>query len=110
MGLRVLKTPVRTPIANAICERVLGTLRREVLDYVIPLSATHLRGLLTTWVVHYNMGRPHMSLRPGIPQPSPALPVALQAHRHRLAERLHVVARPILGGLHHDYRLEQKAA
>jgi transposase InsO family protein len=110
MGLRVLKTPVRTPIANAICERVLGTLRREVLDYVIPLSATHLRGLLTPWVTHYNRGRPHMSLGPGIPQPSPALPVVLQAHRHRLAKRLHVVARPILGGLHHDYRLEQKAA
>src|SRR6516164_2206391 len=54
LGLKVLKTPVRTPVANAICERVLGTLRRECLDFVIPLSANHLRRLLTRWVQHYN--------------------------------------------------------
>jgi transposase InsO family protein len=110
LGLRVRKTPVRTPQANAICARVLGTLRQECLDFMIPLTELHLHRLLTEWVRNYNAGRPPMSLGPGIPQPSPALPVVLQAHRHRLAERLHVVAYPILGGLHHDYRLEQKAA
>ena len=46
LGLKVLKTPVRTPMANAICERVLGTLRRECLDFVIPFTETHLQRLL----------------------------------------------------------------
>jgi hypothetical protein len=51
-----------------------------------------------------------MALGPGIPQPSPHLPTPLQAHRHRLPEHLRVVTRPILGGLHHEYRLEAQAA
>lgn len=110
MGLRVLKTPVRTPVANAICERVIGTLRRECLDFVIPLSASHLYSIVKAWVAHYNAGRPHMSLGPSIPQPPVSLPATLQAHRHRIAERQRVEARPILGGLHHEYSLEEKAA
>jgi transposase InsO family protein len=44
MGLRVLKTPVRTPHANPFCERVIGTIRRECLDWLIPLHGRHLRG------------------------------------------------------------------
>jgi transposase InsO family protein len=110
LGLRVLKTPPHCPQANAICERVLGTLRREALDFVIPLTENHVRRILRDWVAHYNQGRPHMSLGPGIPQPPASLPVSLQAHRHRLAADLCVVSEPILGGLHHDYRLEKKAA
>jgi transposase InsO family protein len=110
LGLKVLKTPVRTPVANAICERVLGTLRRECLDFVIPLSANHLRLLLTRWVQHYNDGRPHMSLGPGIPQPSVSLPAPLQPHRHRLPAALRVASCPILSGLHHEYGLEEQAA
>jgi putative transposase len=46
LGLRVLKTPVRTPQANALCERLLGTLRRECLDFMIPLTENHLRRVL----------------------------------------------------------------
>ena len=46
MGLHVVKTPVRTPVANAICERLIGTLRRECLDFVIPLNDRHLYGIL----------------------------------------------------------------
>jgi putative transposase len=110
LRLRVLKTPPQTPQANALCERLLGTLRRECLDFVIPLTEDHLRRLLHAWVPHYNAGRPHMSLGPGIPQPPVSLPVPLQVHRHRLPAHLRVVARPILGGLHHEYRLEEHAA
>jgi putative transposase len=110
LGLKVLKTPVRSPQANALCERLLGTLRRECLDFLIPLTENHLQHLLHAWVRHYNAGRPHMSLGPGIPQPPASLPALLQDHRHRLPAHLHVVACSILGGLHHDYRLEAKAA
>jgi transposase InsO family protein len=110
MGLHVLKTPIRTPLANAICERVIGTLRRECLDFVIPLSESHLYSIVRAWVAHYNDGRPHMSLGPSIPQPSVSLPATLQAHRHLIAEHQRVEARPILGGLHHEYSLEEKAA
>jgi putative transposase len=110
LGLRVLKTPSQSPQANALCERLIGTLRRECLDFVIPLTEDHLRRLLHEWAAHYNRGRPHMSLGPGIPQPSSSLPVLLCEHRHRWPKPYHVVARPILGGLHHDYRLEPQAA
>jgi transposase InsO family protein len=110
LGLRVLKTPPRVPQANAICERVLGTLRRECLDFMIPLTEKHLRRLLHEWVRHYNTGRPHMSLGPGIPRTPPVLPVPSQGHRHRLPEHLRVVRLPILGGLHNEYRFEEKAA
>lgn len=110
MGLHVLKTPVRTPVANAICERILGTLRRECLDFVMPLNERHLYGILKAWVVHYNEGRPHMSPGPGIPWPRRTLPVPWQTHRRRIPTRQRVVARSVIGGLHHEYRLAQKAA
>jgi putative transposase len=110
LGLRVLKTPPQSPQANALCERLLGTLRRECLDFLIPLTEHHLRRLLHEWVPHYNAGRPHMALGPGIPQSFLPSPVPLQTHRHRLPAHLYVVARPILGGLHHEYRLGPKAA
>jgi putative transposase len=110
LGLRVLKTPPQSPQANTLCERLIGTLRRECLDFMIPLSEHHLRYILKEWVPHYNTGRPHMAFGPGIPQPLPPLPVPRQTHRHRLPAHLHVVAHPILGGLHHEYRLEARAA
>jgi transposase InsO family protein len=111
MGLRVIKTPVRTPVANAICERVIGILRRDCLDFMIPLNERHLYGILKEWVGHYyNEGRPHMSLGPGIPKPIRALPVPRQAHRHAMPSGQSVRSRPILGGLHHDYGLEKQAA
>jgi putative transposase len=110
LGLRVLKTPPRAPQAHAICERVLGTLRQECLDLMMPLTETHLCYIVREWVRYYNAGRPHMSLGPGIPQPLASLPVPVPRCRHRLPEHLQVVACPILGGLHHDDRLEEKAA
>jgi putative transposase len=82
MGLRVLKTPVRTPQANAYCERLIGTIRRECLDWLIPFHERHLRGILRAWVMHYNRGRPHASLGPGIPERSPAL---IQPHPAAIA-------------------------
>jgi hypothetical protein len=54
MGRHVLKTPARTPQANAFCERLIGTMRRECLDWLIPIHERHLRSILRAWVTHYN--------------------------------------------------------
>jgi putative transposase len=56
IGLRVLKTPPRSPKANAICERVIGTIRRKCLDWLIPISEAHLRLVMQSWIGHYNRG------------------------------------------------------
>ena len=82
-GVRVLKTPVRAPKANAFCERLVGTIRRECLDYLIPLNERHLELIVNEFVVHYNRGRPHSSLGPGIPEP-PQTEVPAQATGHRM--------------------------
>ena len=100
MGLHVVKTPVRTPVANAICERLIGTLRRECLDFVIPLNDRHLYGILQEWVTHYNEGRPHMSLGSGMPQPLQALPVALPAQRVAYLLLADNISRPLSIRLH----------
>src|SRR5262249_25468304 len=57
MGLTVLKTPVRAPQAIAFCERLVGTIRRECLDFMVPLTERHLHLILQRWVAHYNRGR-----------------------------------------------------
>jgi len=61
LGLKVITTPMRSPQANSLCERLIGTLRRACLDCIIPLSEGHLRKILASWMVHYNRGRPHSS-------------------------------------------------
>jgi putative transposase len=106
MGLRVLKTPVMAPQANAYCERVIGTARRECLDWVIPLNERHLRRVLTEWVAHYNRGRPHAALGPGLPDNATRATVS----GHQLSPTCRLTVRRILGGLHHEYGLETVAA
>jgi putative transposase len=64
LGIEVSRSPVASPKANSICERVIGTIRRECLDWMIPLSEAHLRSILRSWVEHYNRGRPHSRLGP----------------------------------------------
>ena len=109
MGLIVLKTPVRSPQANAFCERLIGTIRRECLDWMIPLNEEHLRRVLRQWVVHYNGGRPHASLGPGIPD-RPSNDLLPLSCGHRIRDGHRVLAHQILGGLHNEYRLEALAA
>jgi putative transposase len=69
----------------------------------------HLRRILAEWVPHYNRGRPHSSLGPAVPEPAALSVSRSTGHQlppgHRVATR-----RPILGGLHHEYRLEPAAA
>ena len=107
MGLEVLKTPPRVPQANTFCERVIGTIRRECLDFVIPMTEAHLRAILREWISHYNRGRPHSSLGPGLPDPPPDRVVA--SNGHQLPTDHRVVATRILGGLHYEYRFKAAA-
>jgi putative transposase len=64
----ILRTAVQAPRMNAICERLTGTLRRELLDQILILNQSHLRAVLTGYQEHYNTARPHQGLgqrRPG---------------------------------------------
>lgn len=98
---------MRTPQANAFCERVIGSVRRECLDWIIPLTEWHLRRTMADWIDHYNRERPHSALGPGIPV-HPAIRVTLTGHH--LPRLRRVVRRAVLGGLHYEYRLERLAA
>jgi putative transposase len=106
LGVEVLRSPIASPKANSICERVIGTIRRECLDWMIPMSEAHLRAILREWTAHYNQGRPHSALGPGVPDP-PKEYVAVPkfASRHRLAAGALVLVKSILGGMHHEYSL-----
>ncbi len=96
-------------MANAYCERVIGTIRRECLDYLIPLSERHLKLILREFISHYNRGRPHSALEPGFPEPIKT-PGPASGHRHRLPPGYRVARTPVLGGLHHEYRLDTEVA
>jgi transposase InsO family protein len=61
-GIRILASPPQAPRANAICERFIGTLRREVLDRLLIVNEHHLRRVLTEYLLHYNTARPHHAL------------------------------------------------
>jgi transposase InsO family protein len=108
LGLQVIKTPVRSPKSNALWERLIGTIRRECLDFMIPLNNRHLRIIIREWVSHYNQARPHSRLGPGFPARRATPPS--RAHRHRFEKGEKVTSKAILGGLHHDYGLERLAA
>ena len=104
LGLAVLRSPFASPKANAICERVIGTIRRECLDWLIPLSEAHLRSILREWVAHYNGGRPHSALGPGVPGPLAGSARAPKPESRRLwTPGALVRAKSVLGGLHHEY-------
>jgi transposase InsO family protein len=94
IGIETVLTPIHAPQANALAERVIGTMRRECLDHLIVLNEQHLRRVLREFVGYYNTARPHRSLA----LEPPAGPRALAS-----PERNRVVAKPVLGGLHHVY-------
>lgn len=71
-GIRVAKTPVRTPVANCYIERWIGSLRRELLDRTIIWNEPQLRRLIVDYLEHYNEHRPHRSLGQQPPSQTPA--------------------------------------
>src|SRR2546421_11716045 len=66
-GIKVLRTPYRTPRANAVCERFLGSVRRECLDHFLIVQEKQLQRLLKVYVRYYNQARPHQGLEQRIP-------------------------------------------
>jgi transposase InsO family protein len=108
-GVQVLRTPAQSPKADAFCERLVDTMCRECLDFMIPVNEKHLRRILREWVLHYNSGRPHSSLGRGIPDEA-ARNMVRQNPRAIEPNKSRVMSRAILGGLHHEYGWEQKAA
>jgi len=111
LGVKVLKSPPRSPMADAICEIVIGTIRRECLDWLIPQSEAHLWSILKSWILHYDTGRPHMTLGPAVPDPPATRKLMPRSgSRHRLCEQVAVRAKSVLGGLHHEYFVAPRAA
>src|SRR5690349_11515852 len=78
-GTRILQTAVQAPRMNATCERLLGTLRRELLDRMLILSQAHLRAVLIEYQVHYNSARPHQGIAQRIPGGDREVPRAQQS-------------------------------
>ncbi len=94
-GIETIRTPYRAPRANAVCERFLGSVRRECLDHLLVLGERHLACVLHEYVAYFNRARPHQ----GIGQATPEPPAAESASR---AGPIYAV--PVLGGLHHAYQ------
>ncbi|MGH9105310.1 MAG: integrase core domain-containing protein [Acidimicrobiales bacterium] len=99
-GIRIIKSPVRAPRVNAICERVVGIIRRGCLDRMLILGRRHLEAVLADYVEHYNSHRPHRSLSqcsPAAPDATPPSISDVDAARLRRGDRL--------GGLVHEYQM-----
>jgi putative transposase len=95
-NIEILKTPYRAPKANAICERFLGSVRRECLDHMLLLGKSHLYRVIKEYVEYFNQARPHQGLEQKIPEGSLSV-----REDERKAK---IIAFPVLNGLHHDYR------
>jgi transposase InsO family protein len=98
-GARILRTAVQAPRMNATCERLIGTLRRELLDRMLILGGAHLRAVLIEYQVHYNSARPHQGITQRVPDagsdaPQPAV-TDLDIGRIR--------RKPVLNGLINEY-------
>jgi putative transposase len=98
IGVQIIRTPVRTPVANAFAERWVGTVRRECLDHLLVVGRHHLERVLAVYVGHYNQHRPHRGLGLVAPDGRP-----VDVTTHVTLERLQ--RHDVLGGLIHEYEL-----
>jgi len=93
-GIKAIKTPKRSPRTNAVCERFIGSLKRECLDYMLILHCLQLHRLVREYVAYYNQARPHQGIEQQIPD--------WYEQDYPLATGP-IIATPVLNGLHHDY-------
>jgi putative transposase len=93
-GIRVIRTPVRAPRANAFAERFVGTVRQECLDWMLIHGHGHLQTVLEEYVEHYNRHRPHRGLDLSPPDPVPQVQITTGA----------VIRQPRLGDLVNEYQ------
>jgi putative transposase len=98
-AIRILTSPPQAPRANAICERMIGTLRRELLDRVLIVNEHHLRRMLTEYLRHYNTARPHRALGQLAPVQAGTRPPEINLAGHRIRRK------QVLGGLTYEYQI-----
>jgi putative transposase len=98
-GIKILASPPQAPKANAICERVIGTLRRELFDRLLIVNEHHLRRVLTEYLRHYNTARPHRSLGQLAPAQAHTRSPEINLAEHRIRRK------QVLGGLTHEYQI-----
>ena len=98
-GGRILLTAVQAPRMNATCERLVGTLRRELLDHMLILGERHLRAVLTEYQAHCNTARPHQGIAQRVPDDEAHAPRATVTE----VERRQIRRKPVLGGLINEY-------
>jgi len=94
-GIKELKTPYRTPQANGICERFMGSLRRECLNHILIYDDKHLERVTTEYTSYFNQERPHQGIEQRIPD--------WYDQTRSKPMRGQVTSKAILGGLHHSY-------
>jgi transposase InsO family protein len=92
IGVEAIRTPVRSPKANAYAERFVRTVRQECLDHLLLVSRRHLESVLDEYVCHYNEARPHRGLQLAQPVPCPITSTGDKITR-----------RVVLGGIIHEY-------
>ncbi len=98
-GIRILASPPQAPRANAICERIIGTLRREVLDRLLIVNEHHLRQVLIEDLLHYNTARPHRALGQLAPDQAHTRPPQVNLAEHRIRRK------QVLSGLTSEYQI-----
>jgi hypothetical protein len=98
-GTRILISAVQAPRMNATCQRLIGTLRREVLDRILILGERHLRAVLTEYQVRYNTARPHQGIAQRVPDEEPDVARATLTD----IDRQQIRRKPVLGGLINEY-------
>jgi putative transposase len=96
-GIRILLSPPQAPEANAICERMIGTLRREVFDRLLILDERHLHQVLTEYLQHYNTARPHRTLHQLAPAEAGTPPPQIDLAGRQIRRK------QILGGITSEY-------
>jgi len=98
-GIRILASPPQAPRANANCGRVIGTLRRELLDRLLIVNEHHLRQVLTEYLRHYNTARPHRALGQLAPVQADTRPPEINLAEFRIRRK------QVLGGLTHECQI-----